>query len=115
VTAKIQKYTMTVIAVLFGLAVLISTGMTTTADGQASVDQEKIIRQLDQVMRALDSGDIAAAAEYLKETAQGLPKGETKAQVELGVAINALQSANSTEIARLHVQIVQDSLQNSTG
>jgi hypothetical protein len=67
VTAKIQKYTMTVIAVLFGLAVLISTGMTTTAVGQAVVDQEKIIRQLDQVMKALDSDDTAAAVKYLEE------------------------------------------------
>ena len=62
---------MTVIAVLFGLAVLISTGMTTTADGQASVDQEKIIRQLEQVVKALDSDDVAAAVEYLKDTVKG--------------------------------------------
>jgi hypothetical protein len=70
---------------------------------------------LEQVVKALDSGDISTAVKYLKETAQGLPKGETKAQVELGVAIDALQSANSTEIARMYVKIVQDSLQNSTG
>ena len=52
---------MTVIsAVLFGLGVLISTSMTTTADGQAVVDQEKINRQLEQALKALDSGDIAS-------------------------------------------------------
>ena len=38
--------------------------MTTTVDGQP-VDQEKINRQLEQVMKALDSGDIAAAVGYL--------------------------------------------------
>jgi hypothetical protein len=53
-------YTVAVIVVvLFGLGVLISTSMTTTADGQAVVDQEKINRQLEQALKALDSGDIA--------------------------------------------------------
>jgi hypothetical protein len=37
----------------------------------SSVDQEKINRQLEQVVKALDSGDIAAAVEYLKETVKG--------------------------------------------
>ena len=97
---------------LFELGVLISTGMTTTADGQP-VDQEKINRQLEQVVKALDSGDIAAAEEYLKETVQGLPAGEAK--IQLGVALNALQQSNDTKSARMHVQLVQDSLQNSTG
>ena len=32
--------------------------MTTTADGQAVVDQEKINRQLKQVVKALGSGDM---------------------------------------------------------
>jgi protein involved in polysaccharide export with SLBB domain len=102
-------------AALFGLGVLTSTGVTTTADGQAVADREKINRQLEQVVKALDSGDIAAAVEYLKETIQGLPTGETKTQVELGVAIDALQSSNDTKNARMHVQLVQGSLQNSTG
>jgi hypothetical protein len=100
-------------AVLFGLGVLISTSMTTTtADGQAVVDQEKINRQLEQVVKALDSDDIAAAGEYLKETVQGLPDGVTK--THLSVAINALQYSNDTKAPRMHVQIVQDSLINST-
>jgi hypothetical protein len=61
VTGRVQPYTMTVSAVLFGLSMLIGTVTTRTADSQASVDQEKINRQLEQVVKALDSGDIAAA------------------------------------------------------
>jgi hypothetical protein len=42
ITAWIQTNTMAVIAaVLFGLGVLISTGMASTVDGQSVVDQEK--------------------------------------------------------------------------
>jgi hypothetical protein len=100
-------------AVLFGLGILISTSMTTTADGQAVVDQEKINRQLEQVVKALDSGDIAAAKGYLEETVLGLPDGETK--THLSVAIDALKYSNDTKAPMMHVQIVQDSLQNSTG
>ncbi len=100
-------------AVLFGLGVLISTSMTPTAGGQAVVDQEKINRQLEQALKALDSGDIAAAEGYLEETVQRLPTGESKTHLE--IAMNALQTSNDTESARMHVQLVQDSLQNSTG
>jgi hypothetical protein len=114
VTARIQTYTVAVIAAeLFGLGVLIGTGMTTTADGQAAVDQEKIDRQLEQVLKAFDSGDIAAAKGYLEETVQGLPDGETK--THLSVAIDALKYSNDTKAPMMHVQIVQNSLQNSSG
>jgi hypothetical protein len=106
--------TVTVIfVVLFGFGVLISTSMTTTANGQVVVDREKINRQLEQVVKALDSGDIAAAVEYLKETAQGLPDGEAK--THLSVAIDALKYSNDTKAPRMHVQLVEGSLQNSTG
>jgi Tfp pilus assembly protein PilF len=112
VTARIQTYTVAIIAaVLFGLGVLTSTGMTTTAGGQP-VNQEKINRQLEQILKALDSGNIAAAEKYLKETIQGLPTVE---KTQLSVALNALQHANDTKSARFHVQLVQGSLQNSTG
>ena len=105
---------MTVIsAVLFGLGVLISTSMTTIADGQAVVDQDKINRQLEQALKALDSGDIAAAEGYLEETVQRLPMGESKTHLE--IAMNALQTSNDTESARMHVQLVGVSPQNSTG
>jgi hypothetical protein len=100
-------------AVLFGFCVLISTSMTTTADGQAVVDQEKINRQLEQVVKALDSGDIAAARGYLEETVQGLPDGEAK--THLSVARDALLYSNDTKAPMMHVQLGQNSLQNSTG
>jgi hypothetical protein len=113
VTASIQTYAIAIIpAVLFELGVPISAGVTTSADGQAAVDKEKINRQLEQIMKALDSGDNAAAENYLKETIQGLP---TMEKTQLSVALNALQNSNDTKSARMHVQLVQSSLQNSTG
>jgi hypothetical protein len=113
VTVSIQTHIVAVIAaVLFGLGVLISTGLTTTADGQA-VDQEKINRQLDQVLKALESSDTAAAVGYLEETVQQLPTGESK--THLSIAINALLNSNDTKSAMMHVQLVQGSAQNSTG
>jgi hypothetical protein len=112
VTARIQTHTVVIIpAILFGLGVLVSAGMTTTADGQP-VDQEKVNRQLEQGLKALDSGDIAAVMEYLKETIQGLPAGVAKTHIE--IALNALQYSNDTESARLHLQLGQGILQNST-
>ena len=38
----------------------------------------KIKRQLEQVVKALDSGDIAVAKGYLEETVQGLPERSNK-------------------------------------
>jgi hypothetical protein len=66
-----------------------------------------------QALKALDSGDIAAAVGYLEETLQVLPTIQEKTQ--LGVALNALQHSNDTKSARMHVQLAQGSLQNSTG
>ena len=87
--------------------------MTTPAYGQAVVDQEKINRQLEQGMKALDSGDIAASVKYLEEAAQGLPAVEAKTHI--AIAINGLIYLNDTEGARMHVQLARSSLQNSTG
>jgi hypothetical protein len=113
VTARIQTCTDAIIpAVLVGLCILINAGMT-TADGQAAVDQEKINRQLVQALKALDSGDIAAAVGYLEETGQSLPTGESKTHLQ--IAINALLNSNDTKSAWMHVELVQGSLQNSTG
>lgn len=112
VTERVQSYAIAASAVLFGLGVLIGTVITRTVDGQASVNQE-INRQLEQVVKALDSSDIAAAMEYLKETIEGLPTGELK--THLAIAMDALQSANDTESARMHIQIVENNLHNSTG
>jgi hypothetical protein len=114
VTTRIQTYTSAIIpAVLFELGVLISAGMTTSVDGQAAVDKEKINRQLDQVIKALDSGDTAAAVKYLEQSAQELPSEE--ARTLLAVAINGLIYLNDTEGARINVEVVRSSLQNSTG
>jgi outer membrane protein assembly factor BamD (BamD/ComL family) len=113
VTGRVQPYTMVAIVVLFGLGILTSAVITRRADGQAAVDYEKINRQLEQAMKALDSGDIAAAVRYLEETAQGLPTGEAKTHVS--VAIDGLRYVNDTKTAGMHVQLAQSSLQNSTG
>jgi len=79
VKARIRTYTIAIIpALLFGLDVLISAGMTRTADSQAAADKEKINRQLEQAVKALDSGDIAASEEYLYEIIHELPTGEAK-------------------------------------
>jgi hypothetical protein len=112
VTARIRTYTIAIIpAVLFGLDSIINAGMT-TADGQAAVNKEKINRQLDQVMKALDSDDIAEAQGYLNELAQGLPTVEAKTHI--AIALNGLIYLNDTEGARMHVQLALSSLQNST-
>jgi hypothetical protein len=114
VTASIQMYTIAIIpAVLFELGVLISAGVTTSADGQAAVDKEKINRELEQIMKALDSGDKGAAVKYLEETAQVLPTAEAK--THLAIAINGLIYHNDTKGAKIYVQLVRSSLQNSTG
>ena len=99
-------------AVLFGLDVLISAGMTRTADSQAALDNEKINRQLEQAVKALDSGDIVASEEYLYKIVQELPTGEEK--THLAIAINGLHYFNDTKGAKMHIQLVQSSLQNST-
>ena len=85
----------------------------TAADGQGAMDHEKINRQLEQAIKALDSGDIAAAVKYLKEIGQVLPAGEAKTHV--AVAIDGLRYTNDTIGAKMHVQLAQSSLQNSTG
>jgi hypothetical protein len=114
VTARIQTYTIAIIpAVLFGLDELISAGMTRTADSQAVLDKEKINRQLEQAVKALDSGDIAAAEEYLYEIIQGLPTEEAK--THLAIAINGLHYLNDTKGAKMHIQLAQSSVQNLIG
>jgi hypothetical protein len=114
VTARVQTYAVAIIpAVLFGLVVLISAGKTITADGQAAIDQEKINRLLEQVVKALDSGDNTAAEEFLNEIVPELPMGAAK--THLDIAINGLHYSNDTETAKMHVQLGKSSLQNSTG
>ena len=97
--------------VLFGLGILINAGMT-TVDAQAALDHEKINRLIEQVMKALDSDDIAAAREYLNEIALGLPAGEAKTHV--AIAIDSLRYTNDTEGAKMHMELAKSSLQDST-
>ena len=73
--------------------------MTTAASGGGN--QEPANKQLDQAMKALDSGDNAAAEEYLKEADNSL-SGEAKMHV--GEAIKALQ-AGDIEGAKMHTQV----------
>jgi hypothetical protein len=76
--------------------------MTTTASDSRG-DQETANKQLDQAMKALDSGDNAAAEEYLKEADNSL-SGEAKMHV--GEAMKALQ-AGDIEGAKMHTQVAQ--------
>jgi phage gp29-like protein len=70
----------------------------TTADSQAAVNQQKINRLIEQVIKALDSGDIAAAQKYLNELAQELPTVDAKTHV--AIAINGLIYLNDTQKAQ---------------
>jgi cellobiose-specific phosphotransferase system component IIA len=106
-TAKIQTYIVAFgIAVLFGVSILISTSMT-TIPVSAQVEQETANKQLDQAIKALDSGDNAAAEGYMKEADKALPEGEAK--MHLGEAMKALQSGD-VEGATMHTQLAQGSL-----
>ena len=80
--------------------------MTTTAGGGGG-DQETANKQLDQAIKALESGDNAAAEGYMKEADKTLSAGEAK--MHLGEAMKALQ-AGDTAGAKMHAQFAQDSL-----
>lgn len=75
--------------------------MTTTTGGG---NQETANKQLDQAMKALDSGDNAVADAALKEADNSLSGGEAK--MHIGEAMKSLQ-AGDTEGAKMHAQIAQ--------
>ena len=129
----IQTYIVTVaIAVLFGVGILIMTNtgpiafasplsaasatttnqtgnqtganITTTTAGGGGGDEVTATKQLDLAMKALDSGDKAAAEGYMKEADKTLSEGEAK--THLGEAMKALQ-AGDTEGAKMHAQAAQ--------
>ena len=79
--------------------------MTTTAGGGG--DQETANKQLDQALKALESGDNAVAEGAMKEADKTLSEGEAK--MHLGEAMKALQ-AGDTAGAMMHAQLAQDSL-----
>ena len=128
--ARIQTYIVTVaIAVLFGVGILIMTNsgpiafasplsattnqtgnqtganITTTAGGGG--DQETATKQLDQAMKALESGDKAAAEGYMKEADKTLSEGAAK--THLSEAMKALQ-ADDIGGAKTHTQVAIDNL-----
>ena len=78
--------------------------ITTTTAGGGGEDQETITKQLDQAVKALDSGDKAAAEGYMKEADKTLSEGEAK--THLGEAMKALQ-AGDTDGAKMHAQAAQ--------
>jgi hypothetical protein len=129
--ARIQTYIVTVaIAVLFGVGILIMTNsgpiafasplsattnqtgnqtganITTTQAGGGG-DQETATKQLDQAMKALESGDKAAAEGYMKEADKTLSEGAAK--MHLSEAMKALQ-ADDIGGAKTHTQVAIDNL-----
>jgi hypothetical protein len=75
--------------------------------GPIASAQETANKQMDQAMKALDSGDNAAAEGYMTEADTTLPEGQAK--FHLGEAIKALQ-AGDVQGARTHLQAAQNSL-----
>lgn len=78
--------------------------ITTTTAGGGGGDQVTPTKQLDLAMKALDSGDKAAAEGYMKEADKTLSEGEAK--THLSEAMKALQ-AGDTEGAKMHAQAAQ--------
>jgi hypothetical protein len=130
-TPRIQTYIIVAVsvAVLFGVGILNMTNIshiafasyaagattnqtgnqtganiTTTTAGGGGGDQVTPTKQLDLAMKALDSGDKAAAEGYMKEADKTLSEGEAK--MHLGEAMKALQ-AGDTEGAKMHAQAAQ--------
>jgi FlaG/FlaF family flagellin (archaellin) len=79
-------------------------GNMTTTSGGGGGDLETANKQLDQAVKALDSGDSAAAEGYLKEADNSLSQGEAK--MHIGEAMKSLQ-AGDIEGAKMHSQLAQ--------
>ena len=84
------------------------TGANITTTGGGAGDQATATKQLDQAVKALESGDNAAAEGYMTEADNTLSEGEAK--THLDEAMKALQ-ADDIEGAKTHAQFAQDSLQ----
>jgi cellobiose-specific phosphotransferase system component IIA len=91
------------LAVLFGI-----TGLIVSTVGPVVFAQETANKQLEEAMKALDSGDNAGAEGYLQEANQTLPEGQAK--TEVGEAMTALQAGNVTG-ATTDIQAAQALLQ----
>jgi cellobiose-specific phosphotransferase system component IIA len=90
------------VAVLFGV-----TGLIISNVGPETFAQETANKQMDEAMKALDSGDNAAAEGYMTEADKTLPEGQAK--FHLSEAIKALQ-AGDVPGAKMHLEAAQNSL-----
>ena len=90
-------------AVLFGVSGLIISNVGPIASAQ----EETANKQLVEAMKALNSGDDAAAEGAMTEANSTLPAGQAK--FHLGEAMKALQ-AGDDQGAMTHLQAPQDSL-----
>jgi cellobiose-specific phosphotransferase system component IIA len=90
-------------AVLFGI-----TGLIVSNVGPVAFAQETANKQLEEAMKALESGDTGAAEGYLQEANQSLPEGQAK--TEVGEAMTALQAGNVTG-ATTDIETAQAGLQ----
>jgi uncharacterized protein HemY len=101
-TLMVQTFRLAIaMAVLFGVTGLIISNVDPVAFAQT---QETANKQMDEAMKALDSGDSAAAEGYLQEANQTLSEGPAK--TEVGEAMTALQAGNVTG-AMTHLQAAQ--------
>jgi cellobiose-specific phosphotransferase system component IIA len=89
------------VAVLFGV-----TGLIISHVGPETFAQETANKQMDEAMKALDSGDNAAAEGYMTEADKTLPEGQVK--FHLSEAIKALQ-AGDVPGAKTHLEAAQNS------
>jgi cellobiose-specific phosphotransferase system component IIA len=102
-TLMAQTYKVAIaMAVLFGVSGLIISNV-----GPIASAQETANKQLEEAMKALDSGDNAAAEGYLTEANNTLAEGQAK--TEVGDPIKALQAGdiNST---KMDIQAAQGGL-----
>jgi cellobiose-specific phosphotransferase system component IIA len=87
-TLMAQTYKVAIaMAVLFGVSGLIISDV-----GPIASAQETANKQLEEAMKALDSGDNAAAEGYLTEANNTLAEGQAK--TEVGEAIKASQAGD---------------------
>jgi cellobiose-specific phosphotransferase system component IIA len=129
-TTRIQSYIVTLaIAVVFGVGILIminngpiafatplsattnqtgnQTGANISTTSAGGGDQVTATKQLDLAMKALESGDNAAAEGYMTEADKTLSEGEAK--THLSEAMKSLQ-AGDIEGAKTHAQFAIDNL-----
>jgi hypothetical protein len=103
-TLMIQTFRLAIaVALAFGV-----TGLIISNTSPEAFAQETANKQIDEAMKALDSGDNAAAEGYLQEANQTLPEGPAK--TEVGEAMTALQAGNVTG-AITQLQAAQNTLQ----